>query len=117
MKDLTLSTLLAVFEEMFGVFLFWGLVAAALAVTAAFIVIVLREHRLEGHRFLRAELMAPVGALAAILFVQWITSSGFSDIGGPVDVIVLIAIGTTGAVGLTIVTYVALALIAPRRES
>jgi hypothetical protein len=116
MKDLTLSTVIAVFEEMFGAALFWGLVAAALAVTAAFVVIVVREHRLQGHRFLRAELMAPVGAIAAILFVQWITSSGFSDLGGPIDVIVLIAIGATGAVGLTILAYVLLALVASRRK-
>ncbi|WP_349357915.1 DUF5368 domain-containing protein [Stappia sp.] len=117
MKDLTFSTILAVFEEIFGPLLFWGLVVAAVAITIAFVYVVVREHRLEGSRLLRAELMAPVGAIAAILFVQWITSSGFSDIGGPIDVIVLIAIGVTGAIGLTILAYVALAAFTRRDDA
>ena len=42
MKELTLSTLLAVFEELFGAWLFWGLVAIALAVTMALVIVLVR---------------------------------------------------------------------------
>ncbi|WP_428698089.1 DUF5368 domain-containing protein [Stappia sp.] len=116
MKELTLSTLLAVFEEIFGTALFWALVVTALIVTLAFVYVLLRDRKLVGSRLLRAELTAPLGAIAAILFVLTITSSGLSDLGGPVDAIVMILIGALGAVGLTILAYVAQAVIEGRRQ-
>lgn len=36
------------------------------------------------------------GAIAAVLFAQRMTSSGFPDIGGAVDVIVLLAVAVAG---------------------
>ncbi|WP_249691315.1 DUF5368 domain-containing protein [Stappia sp. WLB 29] len=116
MKEMTLSTLLAVFEEMFGTGLFWTLVAAAALVTAAFLFVLLRERRLVGRWLLRAELLAPVGAVAAIFFVLMISNSGFSDLGGPIDVIFMILIGAAGAVGLTILAYVMQALLLGHRQ-
>jgi len=111
MKDLTFETLIAVFEEIFGFGLFWAMVVAAALGTAAFLYVLIRDRNLVSRRLVRAELLAPIGAFAAIWFVQAMTSSGFRDIGGPVDVIVLIVIGAAGAVGLTIFAYVAQALI------
>jgi uncharacterized membrane protein YhaH (DUF805 family) len=116
MKDLTLGTLLAVFEEIYGVWLFWGMVVAAVLVALAFLYVVIRDRRLEARQLVRAELFAPVGALAAIAFVFYMTSSRLADIGGPVDVIVLIAIAVVGAVGLTVLTYTALALFGKRQQ-
>ena len=110
MKDLTFETLIAVFEEIFGFGLFWAMVVAAALVTVAFVYVLIRDRNLESRRLVRAELLAPVGAIAAIWFVQAMTSSGFRDIGGPIDVIVLIGIGVAGGVGLTILSYVAQAL-------
>lgn len=116
MKELTLSTLLAVFEEMFGRALFWGLVAAALLVTVLFVLVLVREHRLESRRFLRAELTAPLGGIAAVAFVFWITNSGPANIGGPIDWVVLAAIALAGGGGLVMASYVLLGLL-PRRRS
>ncbi|MCI5074822.1 DUF5368 domain-containing protein [Oricola sp.] len=116
MKDVSIGMFIAVFEEIFGAGLFWGMVAVAGLILLAFVWQILREHRLESRRFLRAELWAPVGAVAAILFVQFVTNSGFSDIGGPIDVIVLILIGSAGAIGLTILTYVLLGLLPGRQK-
>ena len=110
MKELTLSTLIAVFEEMFGPALFWGLVAAAVAVTLAFLWVLVRERGVAARRLVRAELFAPLGAVAAVAFVFWITNSGLGDIGGPIDIVMLIAIGVAGAGGLTLLAYVAQAL-------
>ena len=106
MKEMTLGTLIAVFEEMFGRGLFWVLVALAVAITLGFAVMVLRERRLVAGRFLRAEIFAPIGAILAVAFVWWITSSGFGDIGGPIDLLAVLAIAAVGGVGFTILIYV-----------
>lgn len=116
MKDLTLETLFAVFEEIFGAGVFWGMVTLAVLIGLAFIYVVVRDRRLEASRLLRAELWAPVGAIAAIVFVLYMTQSGLSDIGGPIDVIILIAIAVAGAVGLTILAYVVQALVGQRQS-
>jgi hypothetical protein len=113
MKELTPSMLIAVFEEIFGPWLFWALVAVAALIGAAFLYVVIRDRTLKSRDFLRAELWAPVGAIAAILFVQFMTNSRFRDVGGPIDVIMLITIGLAGAVGLTIFAYVVLELLWP----
>jgi drug/metabolite transporter (DMT)-like permease len=115
MEQMTLDTLLAVFEEMFGFWLFWGLVVLAVLVTLAFLYVLVRDRGLESRRLVRAELAAPLGAIAAILFVQWITNSGFRDIGGPIDWVVLLGIGLAGAGGAMILVYVAQALAGGRR--
>lgn len=111
MQELTFSTLIAVFEEIFGPALFWAMVAAAMLVTLAFLYVVIRDRRIRAVSFLGAELMAPVGALGAILFVQWITSSGFRDIGGPIDLMMVMAIGLAGAGAMMLLTYTVLALV------
>lgn len=117
MEEMTFDTILAVFEEMFGPWLFWALVVVAAIITVAFLFVLIRDRNLESRRLVRAELTAPVGAIAAILFVQWITSSGFRDIGGPIDWVVLLLIGLAGAVGLMILVYTALALIGSKRDA
>ena len=111
MKDLTLSTLIAVFEEMFGRGLFWGLAAAALVVTALYLYVLIRDRAVSWRKFLWAQLSMPLGAIAAVLFVQGITHSGFADIGGPIDVIVLLAVAVAGAVGMAILVYTAQSLL------
>ena len=115
MEEMTLDTLLAVFEEMFGPWLFWTLLALAVLVTLLFIYVLIRDRGLESRQLVRAELTAPIGAIGAVLFVQWITNSGFRDIGGPIDWIVVLGIAVAGAVGLMLLVYVAQALIARRR--
>ena len=116
MKELTLGTLLAVLEEMFGTVLFWALVAVAVIVTVAFIYVVIRDRTLRSRWFLRAELVAPIGAIAAIWFVFAVTQSGLGDIGGPIDAIALILIGVAGAGGLTLLAYTVQAVLG-RKES
>ena len=45
------------------------------------------------------------GAVAAVVFVQVMTSSELRDIGGPIDVIVLLGVAGMGAVGAAILVY------------
>jgi len=105
MSELTLGTMIAVFEEMFGRGLFWVMVAVAVAITVAYIYVLVRDRAMSMRKFLWAQLSMPFGAVAAVLFVQWITSSGFRDIGGPVDLIVLLGVAALGAGGLSILVY------------
>lgn len=115
MNELTLSTLIAVFEEIFGPALFWGLVIACAITALLFIYVIIRDKSIEAKRLVRAELWAPIGAAIGIAFVFFITSSNFADIGGPVDVIVLILIGVAGAVGMTILAYIVQSLFSAQK--
>lgn len=116
MKDLTFETLLAVFEEMFGRGLFWAMVVAAVLITLAYLYVMIRDRAVSMRKFLLAQLSMPFGAVAAVIFVQWITSSGLHDIGGPVDVIVLLGVAVAGAVGVAILVYTAQALMQGRQD-
>jgi uncharacterized membrane protein YhaH (DUF805 family) len=111
MEELTLRTMIAVFEEIFGAFLFWAMVAAAVVVTLAYLYVLIRDRRVGMRKFLIAQLFMPVGAVAAVWFVMAMTDSALSDIGGPVDVIVLLGIAGMGAVGIAILVYTVEALV------
>jgi hypothetical protein len=106
MEDFSLGTFLAVFEEMFGRGLFWAMVAVAALITLAWIWVLIRDRALSMRKFLLAQLSMPFGAVAAVAFVLWITNSRLVDIGGPIDVIVLLGVAVLGAVGLSILVYV-----------
>jgi len=117
MKEIEIGTLLAVFEEMFGFALFWAMVAVAAVITVLFFYVIIRDRAILSARFLRAELLAPIGAIAAVWFVLWVTNSRLTDLGGPVDVFVVIGVAIAGAGGFTLLVYVALALLfGPRRK-
>jgi uncharacterized membrane protein YhaH (DUF805 family) len=105
MKDLTFTTLIAVFEEIFGRTLFWAMVAAAVLVTLAYLYVLIRDRSMSMRKFLLAQLSMPFGAVAAVLFVQAMTHSHLRDIGGPVDVIVLLGVAVMGAIGAAILVY------------
>ncbi|PIE12606.1 MAG: hypothetical protein CSA70_08860 [Rhodobacterales bacterium] len=116
MKELTLQTLLAVFEEIFGAGLFWTMVVVAAGVTLAYLFVLIRDRAVSWRKFLWAQLSMPFGALAAVVFVQKMTHSSFADIGGPVDVILLLGIAVAGAIGLAILVYTVEALLRPHKH-
>ena len=105
MKELTLETMLAVFEDMFGFWLFWALVAAAAVVTALYLYVLVRDRHVGWRKFLIAQVSMPVGAVLAVVFVMWATRSHLRDIGGPIDVIIFLGIAGLGAVGIAILVY------------
>jgi len=109
--------MIAVFEEIFGRGLFWAMVIAAVLVTITFLFVLVRDRSVSWRKFLLAQLAMPVGAIAAVVFVQAITESDFSDIGGPIDVIVLLGIAVLGALGMAIFVYTVEALIGSRRTA
>lgn len=111
MQELTFTMMIAVFEEIFGRGLFWAMVAAAVIVTALYIYVLIRDRAVSWRKFLWAQVAMPFGAIAAVLFVQKMTSSGFGNIGGPIDVIMLLAVAAAGAVGAAILVYTAQSLL------
>lgn len=111
MQELTFTTMIAVFEEIFGRGLFWTMVVLAAMVTALYIYVLVRDRAVSWRKFLWAQVSMPFGAIAAVLFVQKVTSSGFGDIGGPIDVMVLLAVAALGAIGTAILVYTAQSLL------
>ncbi|NDR58252.1 DUF5368 domain-containing protein [Aliiruegeria sabulilitoris] len=116
MQQLTLETLIAVFEEIFGAALFWTMVAVAAIITVLYVYVLIRDRSVSWRKFLWAQLSMPFGAVAAVLFVQKMTNSSLNDIGGPIDVFVLLGVAVAGAIGLAILVYTAESLIWPKRE-
>ncbi|MCT4558877.1 MAG: DUF5368 domain-containing protein [Pelagimonas sp.] len=114
MKDMTFGTILAVFEEIFGKGLFWGMVIAAALVTLAYLYVLIRDRDISWRKFLLAQLSMPVGAVAAVWFVQVMTNSSLSDLGGPIDIIIFLMVAGAGAVGIAILVYTVQSLFAAR---
>lgn len=110
MDQLTPETLIAVFEEIFGATLFWAMIATALIVTLGYFYVLVRDRAMSMRKFLLAQLSMPFGAVAAVVFVQVMTHSHLRDIGGPVDLIVLLGVAAMGAVGTAILVYTAQSL-------
>ena len=116
MKELTFGTLIAVFEEIFGRGLFWAMVFASVLVTLAYLFVLIRDRVVSMRKFLLAQVSMPFGAIAAVVFVQVMTNSHMRDIGGPVDVIVLLGVAVMGAVGAAILVYTAQSLFFRRKS-
>lgn len=114
MKDMTFGTILAVFEEMFGIGLFWTLVAVAALVTVGYVYVLVRDHSISWRKFLLAQLSMPIGAILSVWFVLLVTNSKLTDLGGPVDIIVFLGIAVAGAIGIAILVYTVQSLMRPK---
>ena len=110
MEQLTVETMIAVFEEIFGRTLFWVMVAVAVIVTGAYLYVLIRDRAMSMRKFLLAQLAMPFGAVAAVVFVQAMTDSHLRDLGGPIDVVVLLGVAALGAIGTAILVYTAQSL-------
>jgi hypothetical protein len=116
MEEMTLGTMIAVFEEIFGRALFWLMVVAAVAITVAYLYVLIRDHHIGWRKFLLAQLFMPVGAVAAVWFVLRMTDSHLSDLGGPVDLILFLGVAALGAIGIAILVYTLQSLIRGKAE-
>ena len=104
MKELDPRILFAVFQEMLGAML-WPLVAVVVLGTLAFWLLVLRERGLRSRRLVRAQLLALPGGALALWIMAGVSSSGFTDAGGPADWLLIALVFTLGAVGAVVVAY------------
>lgn len=105
MKDIDPLVFLAVFQEMLGPLL-WVLLFLVLFATFAFVVLLWRERGLTAGRLVRAQVFGiPGGALALVLMAQ-VSSSGFTDAGGPADWLLIALVFGLGFIGATMLVYV-----------
>ncbi|SUZ33168.1 hypothetical protein ROE7235_02936 [Roseibaca ekhonensis] len=111
MEEMTFGTILAVFEEIFGKGLFWAMVVVAALITVAYVYVLVRDREMSMRKFLLAQLSMPIGGIAAVWFVLWVTRSGLQHMGGPIDALLLLGIFGAGAVGFAILVYVAQSLV------
>ena len=114
MKELDLYTLLAVFQEMLGVWL-WVLLAVAVVGFVAFIVLVLRERKLMARRFVSAQTLGLLGGVLALVLMAKVSSSGFTDAGGPADWILIALVFGAGLVVSTVLVYTTVGWYKPSR--
>ncbi|CCG07007.1 DUF5368 domain-containing protein [Pararhodospirillum photometricum] len=104
MQNFNLFMLFVVLQEMMGPLL-WILLLISLAGTGATAYVIWREGRVCSTRLLRCEAMGVVGGFAALALMAWVTHSGFTDAGGPVDWLLIGIIWGAGLVGTTILAY------------
>jgi hypothetical protein len=104
MKELDPLVFVAVFQEMLGPFL-WVLVALAVIGIAVFLFVIATERRLMIRRFIWAEVVGFVGAVAAIALMWGVTHSGLSDAGGPIDWLLILTIFAAGWAGALVLFY------------
>lgn len=106
MKDLDPLVFYYVFSEMLGPLL-WVLAVLALGGLVAFAMVLRCDGGLVSKRLVRSELIGVLGGFAALALMAWVTLSGFSDAGGPVDWLLIGVIWGIGLVGTTILAYTA----------
>ena len=116
MKELDPMVFLAVFQEMLGPML-WVLVLAALLAVVAFVALVVRERGIVSRRLVRADLLGLIGGGLALVIMAKVSSSGFTDAGGPADWFLIALVYGVGAVATAVLTYALMGWIAPRRPA
>jgi hypothetical protein len=117
MKEFDPLIFLAVFQEMLGPLL-WILVAGSIIASAAFLALLVRESGIVARRLVRAEMAGLLGGVAALVLMAKVSSSGFTDAGGPADWFLIALVFGAGLIGTTILVYAISGWIAqPRRKA
>ncbi len=104
MKELDPWILLAIMREMLGPLL-WVLVGLALLGLGAFTVLLARERRLDARRLVRSQVLGLLGGALALVLMAKVSSSGFTDAGGPIDWILIALVFAAGLIGSAILAY------------
>lgn len=104
MSELDPLILLAVFQEMLGPLL-WLLLAVVVLGLLAFVALLVREKELVSRRLVRSEVAGLFGGALALVLMAKVSSSGFTDAGGPIDWLLIALVFGLGLVGSTILVY------------
>lgn len=108
MKELDPLVFLAVFQEMLGPFLLWLMILVIVAGTVAFFALLLKERTINSKRLVRAELAGLVGGALALVLMAKVSSSGFTDAGGPADWFLIALVFGLGLGGMAVLVYTVL---------
>lgn len=104
MKEYDPLIFLAVFQEMLGPLL-WILTLVGVLGVSAFVAILIKERRLDSKRLVRAELIGLIGGALSLVLMAKVSSSGFTDAGGPADWFLIALVFGIGLAGTTILAY------------
>jgi hypothetical protein len=104
MKEMDPLVFLAVFQEMLGPLL-WVLIFLAVAATLAFLILLIRDKGIVAKRLVRAELFGLLGGVLALVLMARVSSSGFTDAGGPADWFLIALVFGAGLIGTVILVY------------
>ena len=116
MKTLDPTVFYAVLVEMMGPWLLWSLALTAAFGVVAFIWVFLRERGLSSKRLIIAEVLGLFGGVGALVLMAYVTVSGFTDAGGPVDWLLVGLIWGGGLAGTTILSYAVMGICARSRS-
>ncbi|MBU4520506.1 MAG: DUF5368 domain-containing protein [Gammaproteobacteria bacterium] len=116
MKELDPMVFLSVFQEMLGPLLWIMLLVAVLGILA-FLALLVRERGLVSRRLVRAEVLGIFGGALALVIMAKVSSSGFTDAGGPADWFLIALVYGVGLVATVVLTYTLMGWISPRRAS
>lgn len=116
MKELDPLVFLSVFQEMLGPLL-WVLLLLAVGAVTAFLALVVRERGLVSRRLVVAELLGLLGGGVALFIMAKVSSSGFTDAGGPADWFLIALVYGVGLVGTVVLTYSVMGWMKPRRTN
>ncbi|MBL8432358.1 MAG: DUF5368 domain-containing protein [Dechloromonas sp.] len=107
MKELDPLVFLVVFQEMLGPLL-WLMIAVVVVGTAAFVALLLKERTINSKRLVRAEFAGLLGGVLALVLMARVSSSGFTDAGGPADWFLIALVFGLGLAGTAILVYTVL---------
>ncbi|WP_415036661.1 DUF5368 domain-containing protein [Azonexus sp.] len=115
MKELDPLVFWTVFQEMLGGPLLWLMVFVILLGTVAFFALLLKERKINSRRLVRSEFAGVAGGCLALVLMAKVSSSGFTDAGGPADWFLIALVFGLGLVGTTILVYTLMGWRSPQR--
>jgi uncharacterized membrane protein AbrB (regulator of aidB expression) len=104
MKELDPWVFVAVFQEMLGFWL-WIYLIVAVVGAVAFVSLLVRERTVVSRRLVQSELMGLLGGVVALVIMARVSSSGFTDAGGPADWFLIALVYGVGFVVTTVLLY------------
>jgi hypothetical protein len=114
MKELDPLVFLAVFQEMLGPLL-WIMLLVIVLGTAAFVALLMKEKTINSKRLVRAEFAGLIGGVLALVLMAKVSSSGFTDAGGPADWFLIALVFGLGLAGTAILVYTVMGWSKPQR--
>ncbi len=115
MKELDPLILLAVFQEMMGPLL-WILLAIIVGGTIAFFALLAKEGGIVARRMISAQAAGILGGILALVLMVMVSSSGFTDAGGPADWFLIALVFGLGFIGAAILVYTVVGWFKPRKK-
>jgi uncharacterized membrane protein AbrB (regulator of aidB expression) len=104
MKELDPWVFVAVFQEMLGFWL-WIYLIVAVVGAVAFVSLLVRERTVVSRRLVQSELMGLLGGMVALVIMARVSSSGFTDAGGPADWFLIALVYGVGFAVTTVLLY------------